>query len=109
MSALRQLTQHRIERALRERVRYRYVKPEVLSEQVGVGEAYRVQSPNCSRNIDPKGGVIDIALLVSHGTNVWCLCARNHAVGAWEPALQGAALDDALDALCLDPARRFWP
>lgn len=99
------LVLHRLERALCERERYRYVRPQVLQE----GECYRVQSPNCSRNIDPSGGVIDIALLVPHGANRWCLCARDHAHASWEPLLQAAELDAALELLCVDPERRFWP
>jgi hypothetical protein len=105
VAAVSSLMLHRLERALRERVRYRYVRPQVLQE----GEAYRIQSPNCSRKVDPSGGVIDIALLVPHGANSWCLCARDHAAGEWVPRLQNAALDDALDALCVDPERAFWP
>jgi hypothetical protein len=104
-SAVSNLTLHRLERALRERVRYRYVRPLVLQE----GEAFRIQSPNCSRNVDPSGGVIDIALLVPHGDNRWCLCSRDHAAGEWVPRLQNTALDDALDALCIDHDRQFWP
>jgi hypothetical protein len=96
---------YRLERALRERVRYRYVRPRVLQE----GEAFRIQSPNCSRNVDPAGGVIDIALLVPHGTNSWRLSARDHAAGEWVPRLQHATLDDVLDALCIDHDRQFWP
>lgn len=49
------LLQRRLERALRERVRYRYVQPNVLIE----GSSYRIQSPCCSRKVDPTGGVID--------------------------------------------------
>ena len=104
-AAVSSLLLHRLERALRERVRYRYVRPVVLQE----GEAWRIQSPNCSRNVDKNGGVIDIALLVPHAANRWCLCARDHAAGVWVPRLQDAALDDALDALCVDSERQFWP
>ena len=73
IAAVSNLMLHRLERALRERVRYRYVRPMVLQE----GEAFRIQSPNCSRKVDPSGGVIDIALLVPHGSNRWCLCSRD--------------------------------
>jgi hypothetical protein len=103
--AVSNLTLHRLERALRKRVRYRYVRPQVAQE----GQAFRIQSPNCSRNVDPRGGLIDIALLVPHGGNRWCLCSRDHAAAAWVPRLQNAALDDALDALCIDQGRQFWP
>jgi hypothetical protein len=104
-SAVSDLTLHRLQRSLRERLRYRYVRPKVLQE----GDAFRIQSPNCSRKVDPQGGVIDIALLVPHADKRWCLCARDHAEGAWVPRLQNAALSEALDALCADPERQFWP
>jgi hypothetical protein len=103
--AVSNLTLRRLERALRERVRYRYVRPKVLQE----GEAFRIQSPNCSRNVDRSGGVIDIALLIPHEGNRWCLCSRDHAARRWVPRLQNIALDDALDALCTDQGRQFWP
>jgi hypothetical protein len=99
------LTLHRLQRSLRSRVRYRYVRPMVLQE----GQAFRIQSPNCSRNVDASGGVIDIALLVPHGGNRWCLCSRDHVADRWVPRLHNAALDDALDALCIDQGRQFWP
>ena len=95
---------HRMERALRERVRYRYVRPQVLRE----GESYRIQSPCCSRNVDPNGGLIDIALLVPHEGGTWCLCARDHANSAWVARFQDASLDVLLDRLCVDDERQFW-
>lgn len=104
-NTVRNLTLHRVQRALRARARYRYVRPQVLLE----GQAYRIQSPCCSRKIDPTGGMIDIALLVPHGANRWCLCARDHATQQWVPRLQNAPLDTLLDALCSDQDRQFWP
>ena len=104
-SPVRNLTLHRVQRALRERVRYRYVRPQVLLE----GQAYRIQSPCCSRKVDPQGGMIDIALLVPHGSNQWCLCSRDHARHEWVPRLRNAPLDALLQALCSDPERQFWP
>ena len=50
----------RIERALKARKRYRYVTPRVAA----VTDGYRIESPCCSRNIDPDGGVVDVALLL---------------------------------------------
>ena len=94
----------RMERALRERVRYRYVQPQVLRE----GESYRIQSPCCSRTVDPTGGLIDIALLVPHDGGTWCLCSRDHANSSWEPRHQDASLDVLLDLLCVDSERQFW-
>lgn len=95
---------HRLERALRERVRYRYVKPQVLRE----ANSFRIQSPCCSRKVDPSGGMIDIALLVPHEGSHWCLCSRDHANGSWEPRFQDASLDVLLDLLCIDSERQFW-
>ena len=99
------LIQHRLERALRERVRYRYVKPNVLVE----GGSYRIQSPCCSRKVDPAGGLIDIALLIPHEANSWCLCSRDHASRTWVTRFQNESLDNLLDLLCIDSERQFWP
>lgn len=99
------LIQHRLARALRSRVRYRYVQPCVLHE----GSGYRIQSPCCSRNVDPKGGMIDIAWLEQHDGNRWCLWARDHARHTWVACLQDAPLDALLDVLCQDSQRQFWP
>ena len=94
----------RMERALRERVRYRYVQPQVLRE----GDAFRIQSPCCSRKVDPTGGLIDIALLVPHGDGHWYLCSRDHANSTWEPLHHDASLEVLLDLLCVDSERQFW-
>ena len=93
-----------LERALRQRVRYRYVQPQVLRE----ANSFRIQSPCCSRNVDPRGGMIDIALLVHHEGSHWCLCSRDHANSSWEPRFQDASLDVLLDLLCVDSERLFW-
>ena len=95
----------RMERALRERVRYRYVRPHVRRE----GDAFRIQSPCCSRKVDRSGGLIDIALLIPHAPGHWCLFSRNHANSTWEPRRQDASLDELLDLLCMDSERQFWP
>ena len=102
---VRDFMQHRLERALRERVRYRYVKPNVLRE----GENFRIQSPCCSRNVDPSGGMIDIALLVPHAEQRWCLLARDHVSNSWIARFENKPLDELLDALCVDDERQFWP
>jgi len=99
------LLQHRLQHALRQRARYRYVKPNILLED----GCYRVQSPCCSRRIDPTGGLIDIALLVPHADKRWCLCWRDHAAQSWVPHGQNASLSAVLDVLCSDPDRQFWP
>lgn len=94
-----------IERALRSRVRYRYVHPSVVSEPAG----YRIESPCCSRNVDPVGGVIDIAWLARRADGLWCLYARDHAMRCWVEHCTGADLPALLDVLCVDAARVFWP
>jgi hypothetical protein len=99
------LTQYRLARALRQRVRYRYVRPRVLRE----GTGFRIQSPCCSRKVDAKGGMIDIALLLPGEENSWSLCSRDHANQTWVARFQNAALDTVLDVLCLDRDRQFWP
>lgn len=95
----------RIRRALRSRKRYRYVQPSVRREGLG----WLVLSPNCSRNIDPDGGEIPVAWLVPTNEGCWLLHRRDHARGCW--VLQGAGmpLAQALQALCEDPRREFWP
>lgn len=109
--------QHRLERALRQRVRYRYVQPRVLREGAGL----RIESPCCSRNVDPGGGVIDIALLIPSASRTlsdqppdkrgrgWSLHARDHAAGAWVLQHESDQLDVLLDLLCIDAERQFWP
>jgi hypothetical protein len=104
-SAVGDLTLHRMQRALRERLRYRYVQPQVLRE----GDCFRIQSPCCSRNVDPEGGLIDIALLIPNGPASWSLCSRDHANQAWVAQLRDQRLDTLLEALCVDDARQFWP
>ncbi len=99
------LMQRRLERSLLERVRYRYVKPHVSRE----GISFRIQSPCCSRRVDPTGGMIDIALLVPHEGDNWCLCARDHANSTWVALHQNEPLNTVLDLLCVDSDRQFWP
>lgn len=94
-----------IERALKDRVRYRYVQPTVLQD----GESFRVEAPCCSRNVDPDGGVIDIARLTPAADGSWALAVRDHADRVWVPYADGLSLGEALDTLCIDAERKFWP
>lgn len=95
----------RIERALRRRRRYRYVSPVVE----GVTGGYRIESPCCSRNIDPEGGVVDVALMLHEPIGgVWKLFAKNHRNGTWTYHSRHSRLAELLDLLCADPERRFW-
>lgn len=95
-----------LRRALRSRTRYRYVRPRVRRE----GEHFRIEAPCCSRNIDPAGGVIDIALITPLPDGAgWQIHARDHAGGGWVPQGQSAQLGDLMQLLCTDPQRRFWP
>jgi len=95
----------RIERALRSRKRYRYVTPSVAS----VNGGYRIESPCCSRNVDPEGGVIDVALLLHDAnTGAWRLFRKDHRRRAWELHSTFDRLIELLDQLNEDPERTFW-
>jgi hypothetical protein len=95
----------RIERSLQSRRRYRYVAPLLLKTASG----YRIQSPCCSRNIDPDGGIIDVAMLLfDDGGRCWRLLRKNHALGEWELDSEYARLAELLSYLNEDPDRRFW-
>ena len=94
----------RIERALEQRARYRYVRPAVEADAGG----YRIVSPCCSRNIDPEGGTIDIARLEYDELAAdWHLYSKNHDTLEWVPQAQGR-LHEMLALLIADPARIFW-
>ena len=93
----------RILQALDRRERYKYVQPAVERE----GAGWKVVSPNCSRNVDPEGGVIDIAWLVPKA-GLWQLHARDHVRRAWVLKAAGLTLAAALDLLCADAAREYW-
>ena len=105
----------RIERALAARQRYKYVHPRVQRE----GGGWKIVSPNCSRNVDPQGGEIDIAWLVPVAAGPlpqgpaqqgrWQLHARDHAQACWRLEGSGLTLAEALERLCADPLRMYWP
>lgn len=98
-----ELARRRVLRALRNRRRYRYVRPEVRARDDG----FVVVSPCCSRNVDPQGGVIDIAWLERCGSD-WRLHHRDHVSGRWPTSAEGP-LPRLLELLCADPGRVFWP
>lgn len=99
------LVQVHIERALAARTRYRWVSPRVGRE----GAGWAIVSPNCSRSIDRAGGDIAIAWLVPVNEGLWLLHARDHAQGCWRLEAAGLTLADALERVCDDPLRMFWP
>jgi hypothetical protein len=95
----------RIERAIATRRRYRYVSPKVE----GVANGYRIESPCCSRNIDPEGGIVDVALLQYDGERaLWRLFRKDHANGTWEFDSAYDRLIELLEQLNADPDRKFW-
>jgi hypothetical protein len=99
------LDRKRIERALKARKRYRYVKPSVTTTIGG----YRIESPCCSRNIDSEGGVVDVALLLHDPDSAsWQLFRRDHGNGLWQLDSSYERLPAALERLNADPDRCFW-
>jgi hypothetical protein len=96
----------RIQRALAQRKRYRYVTPHVR----GVAEGYLVQSPCCSRNVDTGGGPIDVALLQYALTQgPWQLFRRDRRQQHWQMHGNYARLPELLLELNEDSLRVFWP
>lgn len=99
------LDRKRIERALKTRKRYRYVLPSVTAVTGG----YRIESPCCSRNIDPEGGVIDVALLLHDvDSGRWQLFRKDHETAKWLLHSTHERLVSLLDRLGEDPERIFW-
>lgn len=95
----------RVLRLLEGRARYRYVEPSV----VAIVDGYLVRSPCCSRNVDPAGGEIDIALLLwDEALRDWTLYRRDHAAQCWIEDGRFARLGELLNRLGSDPARVFW-
>ncbi|WP_298282029.1 hypothetical protein [Acidocella sp.] len=100
-----ELDQHRIERALARRIRYRYVAPRVVAVERG----YRIESPCCSRNINGDGGIIDIALLIFESEDhLWALYRKNHGENEWLLVDVFGHLPAALGLLAEDVERKFW-
>jgi hypothetical protein len=97
---------YRVVRLLRQRVRYRYVEPEVQA----VNGGYQIVSPCCSRNIHADGGIIDIARLeYALEENVWRAYCKNHALNQWKLYSEAPMLQDLLIQINEDPSRVFWP
>ncbi len=95
----------RIERALAQRQRYRYVSPYVRKEADG----YRIESPCCSRNVDQNGGVIDIARLeYLDQLHCWRLYRKDHLRSQWLVEGEYTSLTAVLQKLNEDPQRMFW-
>lgn len=100
-----EMDRKRIERALKDRKRYRYVTPEVRP----VADGYLILSPCCSRNIDPEGGIIDVAKLEFQGhRSCWRLYRKDHKVGHWIMHGEYPALAEILELLKEDSERKFW-
>jgi hypothetical protein len=99
------LDRKRIERALKTRKRYRYVTPHVATTIGG----YRIESPCCSRNVDPDGGVVDVALLLHDPDSArWQLFRKDHEKSLWQLDSTHERLPLALERLNVDPERTFW-
>jgi hypothetical protein len=95
----------RIERALGNRKRYRYVSPSVHA----VSGGYLIKSPCCSRNVDPDGGVIDVALLqYVHGSRPWRIYRKEHSTKEWRLQALYDRLTELLEHLNTDSERLYW-
>lgn len=101
-----QVDRKRIARALEQRERYRYVTPQVIPDDVEHG--YRIESPCCSRNVEPAGGIIDIALL-KYLKPHWLLYSKDHTYSTWVLHSVVDTLNAALEILLPDEERVFWP
>lgn len=95
----------RIEKALQARKRYRYVIPQVQPAERG----YRIISPCCSRNVDPTGGVVDVARIeFVEASGYWFLYRKNHEEGLWMLHGEFSSLSRLLETLNEDAQRVFW-
>jgi hypothetical protein len=93
-----------IQRAIEKRKRYRFVRPTVRMLPDGI----LVESPCCSRRIDPTGGMVHVALLQRMPSGGWQLYCRDHSTLSWKLHSPHAQLADLLDSLVTDPDRIFW-
>jgi len=95
----------RIRHLLEQRVRYRYVTPEVRPD----AEGYLVVSPCCSRNVDSSGGIIDIARIeYVQAQGLWQLFHKDHRQAAWKLYSSATTLHELMVSLNDDPLRVFW-
>lgn len=100
-----ELDQRRIERALKDRQRYRYVTPSV----VPIPGGYRIESPCCSRNVDQSGGIVDVALIYCDDVKgPWRLYCKDHVQDEWQYAGAYETLSSLMELLNADPGRVFW-
>ena len=100
-----ELDMRRIAKGLAKRKRYRYVLPSVRETAGG----YLIESPCCSRTVDPDGGVIDVARIEYHcGALPWQLFERDHGRGSWKLHSAHANLSEVLECLNVDAQREFW-
>ena len=95
----------RVERAIAERARYKYVTPTVLP----VDDGYLIRSACCSRTVDPDGGEIDVALLYwDERPGEWALYRRDHKADCWIEDSRYARLPELFMRLNSDPQKLFW-
>lgn len=94
----------RIEKNLAQRARYKYVAPTVLPDK----EGYLIQSPCCSRTVDPEGGVIDIARIEFQDGGFWRLYRKDDEKQRWVAHSEYLHLDPLLARLLADTRREFW-
>jgi hypothetical protein len=93
-----------IELAIRKRKRYRYVRPRMRM----AAEGLVVESPCCSRRVDPGGGVVDVALVQHLRAGAWRLYSKDHSTATWKLHSLHERLAELLEPLRDDPERVFW-
>lgn len=94
----------RIQLAVAARKRYRFVKAAVRPAEGG----FRIESPCCSRRVDPNGGMVNIALLLYREPGVWQLYRRDHGSAEWLLHQTYKKLGDLLEELKTDAKQLFW-
>jgi hypothetical protein len=94
----------RIQLAVAARKRYRFVKAAVRPAEGG----FRIESPCCSRRVDPNGGVVNIALLLYREPGVWQLYGMDRETAGWLLHRTYEKLGDLLEELKTDAGQLFW-
>jgi hypothetical protein len=94
----------RVRWSLRRRRRYRYVNPKVRVVTGGL----LIESPCCSRRIDPSGGTVDIAFVQQLKSGELRLYRTDYAADVWRLHGVYRKIADLIQQLNDDPDQLFW-